>query len=64
MKYRSDDLIGYVIYREMAQFIERKHNRMFLELITSKFQKYQENEKGMSVYWFLIQRIEGGSNRT
>jgi hypothetical protein len=57
LRYLPEDLIKYVIYHEMVHLIERKHNERFWDLVSRKFKNYQENEKDLLVYWFLIQEM-------
>lgn len=55
LKYLPDNLIEYVIFHEMVHLIERKHNNHFWKLIAKKFNNYEEIEKELFEYWFLIQ---------
>jgi len=57
MRYLPDDLIRYIVFHEMVHLIERRHNERFWRLISSKFSKYEEMEKNLFVYWFLIHKI-------
>lgn len=57
MRYLPKCLIEYVIYHEMVHLLERKHNKRFWSIVSSKFKNYQEYEKDLFVYWFLIQRV-------
>lgn len=56
LKYLPGNLIGYVIFHEMAHLIERKHNERFWKIIEEKFSDHQKKEKDLLVYWFLIQK--------
>jgi len=58
LKYLPDNLIEYVIFHEMVHLIERKHNDHFWKIITNKFDNYEEFEKELFEYWFLIQKNE------
>ena len=56
MKYLPLNLIEYVIFHELAHLIEKKHNKNFWSIISKKFDNYEELEKELFVYWFLIQK--------
>ena len=57
LRYLPDSLIEYVIYHEMVHLIEKKHNERFWRFISNKFENYNENEKELFEYWFLIQKV-------
>ncbi len=57
LKYLPDDLIEYVIFHEMIHLTERKHNEHFWRVISTKFDNYEEKEKELFEYWFLIQKV-------
>lgn len=59
LKHLPKTLIEYVIYHEMTHLIQKNHNDKFWKIISSKFKNYQEKEKELLVYWFLIQNIIG-----
>ncbi|MBU4075475.1 MAG: M48 family metallopeptidase, partial [Euryarchaeota archaeon] len=56
LKYLPENLIEYVIFHEMVHLIERKHNKLFWKFIAIKFDNYEEKEKELFEYWFLIQK--------
>jgi predicted metal-dependent hydrolase len=56
LKYLPQDTIEYIIYHETAHSIERKHNEKFWSIINKKFPDYQNKEKDLLTYWFLIQQ--------
>ncbi len=56
LKYLPDNLIQYVIFHEMIHVIQRKHNEHFWRIISTKFDNYEEKEKELFEYWFLIQK--------
>ncbi|MCX9074930.1 MAG: M48 family metallopeptidase [Candidatus Methanoperedens sp.] len=56
LKYLPENLIEYVIFHEMVHLIERKHNKLFWKFIATKFDNYEEKEKELFEYWFLIQK--------
>jgi len=51
------NLIEYVVFHEMIHLIERKHNGHFWKIISKKFDNYEEKEKELFEYWFLIQKL-------
>ena len=57
LRYLPKNLIEYVIFHEMVHLIERKHNERFWGLISNKFENYNEKEKELFEYWFLIHKI-------
>lgn len=57
LKYLPEDLIEYVIFHELVHLIERKHNEQYWNIVSQKFEDYQEKEKDLLVYWFLIQKV-------
>ncbi len=57
LKYLPDNLIEYVIFHEMIHLKERKHNEHFWKIIATKFDNYEEKEKELFQYWFLIQKV-------
>jgi len=58
MRYLPLNLIEYVIFHELAHLIEKKHNKNFWSIISKKFDNYEELEKELFVYWFLIQKTK------
>lgn len=57
LKYLPDNLIEYVIFHEMIHLIERKHNGHFWKIMATKFDNYEEKEKELFEYWFLIHGV-------
>lgn len=55
LKYLPNDLIEYVIFHEIAHFIERKHDKRFWGIILKRFNNYEKLEKDLLIYWFSIQ---------
>lgn len=55
MKYIPPKLIEYVIFHELTHLKEKRHNQYFWEAISKKFPDYEEKEKYLLIYWFLIQ---------
>jgi len=58
LKFLPEELISYIIYHETAHNIERKHNENFWNLIKRKHPDYENRERSLLTYWFLIQRID------
>ena len=54
MRYLPEHLIEYVAFHEITHIIEKRHNERFWNIISSRFKDYQEMEKEMFIYWFLI----------
>jgi len=63
-KYLPDNLIEYIVYHEIAHSIERKHNEKFWNIITKKFPDYQNKEKDLLTYWFIIQKTANTQKAT
>jgi len=55
LRYLPENLIEYVIFHEIVHLIEKKHNEQFWKIISRRFENYQEMEKELFVYWFLLQ---------
>jgi len=55
LRYLPEDLVEYVIFHEIIHLIEKKHNERFWRIISGKFKNYQEMEKELFIYWFLLQ---------
>ncbi|MEM3859804.1 MAG: YgjP-like metallopeptidase domain-containing protein [Saccharolobus sp.] len=55
-KYLPQDLIEYIIYHEIVHSIERRHNEKFWNIITKKYPDYQNKERDLLTYWFIIQK--------
>ncbi len=60
-KYLPHDLIEYIIYHEITHSIERKHNQNFWNIVVKKFPDYENKEKDLLVYWFIIQKTMNSS---
>ena len=56
MKHLPEQLIGYIIYHELAHLIEKRHNEKFWRIISRKYPDYQKLENQLLAYWFLIMR--------
>jgi predicted metal-dependent hydrolase len=56
LRYLPEDLISYIVYHETAHNLERKHNENFWALIKRKHSDFQNKEKSLLTYWFLIQK--------
>jgi len=61
LKYLPQDTIEYIIYHEITHSIERKHNENFWNLINRKHPNYQNKEKNLLTYWFLIQKTQANN---
>lgn len=56
LKHLPQDIIEYITYHEITHSIERKHNEKFWNIINKKFPDYQNKEKDLLTYWFIIQK--------
>jgi predicted metal-dependent hydrolase len=54
MKFLPSRLIRYVICHEIIHLKERRHNGQFWEMVSKKFNNYQDLEKDLFVYWFQV----------
>jgi hypothetical protein len=57
LRYLPNDLIEYVVFHEVLHLKERNHNERFWNIISSRFENWQEKEKELLVYWFLTQDL-------
>jgi predicted metal-dependent hydrolase len=55
MKYLPDHLIKYVISHEITHLKEKRHNGQFWEIVSRRFNNYEDLERDLFVYWFRIQ---------
>lgn len=55
LKFLPKRLIEYVVFHEMVHLKERKHSQGFWSIVSKKFKNYQDKEKELFVFWFLIQ---------
>jgi predicted metal-dependent hydrolase len=56
LRHLPKGLIEYVIFHEMTHLTQKKHNEAFWKKIGTKVRDYQEKERELLVYWFLIQK--------
>lgn len=54
MRHLPGDLIEYIIFHEMTHVIEKRHNENFWKVVSERFSDYQDRERDLFVYWFLI----------
>lgn len=59
MKHLPIQLIKYVILHETAHLIEKRHNERFWEEISKHYKNYQEKERELFIFWFLIAKNIG-----
>lgn len=62
LRYLPNSLIDYIIFHELNHLKERKHNSTFWSLIKVKYPNYQEKEKELLIYWFLVQEKKNDNN--
>lgn len=54
MRHLPEYLIEYIIFHEMTHAAEKRHNENFWRIIAERFQDYQDRERDLFIYWFLI----------
>lgn len=54
LKYLPEDLICYVVFHEFCHLIIPRHNKKFWFLVSQKFANYEQLERKLFGYWFLI----------
>ncbi|HEY0196263.1 MAG TPA: M48 family metallopeptidase [Methanobacterium sp.] len=59
LKYLPENLIGYIIFHELAHLIEMSHNRRFQNLISAEFPDYKELEDELFIYWLKVKEYVG-----
>jgi len=64
LRLLPDDLIGYIVFHEIAHNLERKHNDNFWALVNKRYLNHNEKEKDLLTYWFLIQGKQTSSSST
>jgi len=53
-KHLPEQLLGYIIYHEMVHLFEKRHTEKFWKLVSKRYANYQELERKLLAYWFLI----------
>jgi predicted metal-dependent hydrolase len=54
MRFLPDYVLRYVIFHEIADLKDKRHNDKFWKRISKIFNNYQDLEKDMFVYWFQV----------
>lgn len=54
LKYLPENLIRYVVFHEFCHLIVSGHNKKFWFLVSQRFPNYQQLERKLFGYWFLI----------
>jgi len=54
MKYLPEKLLKYIVFHEIAHLKQKKHNDIFWEIISRKFNNYEDLEKELFIYWFKL----------
>jgi predicted metal-dependent hydrolase len=57
LKYLPSYLIEYVIHHELTHIMERKHDKRFWSMVSSKYPNYKKLEDELSIYWFLVKDL-------
>jgi len=52
--FLPENLIEYLVFHEIAHLIELNHSKQFWAIIDSKFPRYKEIEKELSIYWLAV----------
>lgn len=60
LKYLPDRVIAYVIYHEMLHLFEKRHNAIFWRKISEKYPDWEDLEKDLFIYWFVVQKLVAG----
>jgi len=55
-RFLPEKLIEYIIFHEIAHFLNFKHDKKFWEIIESRYRNYKKYEQELSGYWFLLAR--------
>jgi predicted metal-dependent hydrolase len=54
LKYLPSNLIEYIVYHELAHLIEMGHNKKFWNLISNRFNDYNEKENELLIYYMIL----------
>lgn len=54
MKHLPVYLIEYIIFHEIVHTLEKRHNEHFWKIVAGRFSDYQDRERDLFIYWFLI----------
>jgi len=57
LKYLPSHLIEYVVHHEVTHIMERKHDKRFWSMASSKYPNYKKMEEELSIYWFLVRDL-------
>jgi predicted metal-dependent hydrolase len=57
LKYLPSYLIEYVVHHELTHIIDRKHDKRFWSMVSSKYHNYKKLEEELSIYWFLVKDL-------
>jgi predicted metal-dependent hydrolase len=55
MRHLPDRLLNYVIFHELIHLREKRHNGKFWEIVSRRFNNFEDLERDLFVYWFRIQ---------
>mgnify|MGYP001093016330 CR=1 FL=1 len=59
MRHLPEHLVKYIIFHEIIHLKEKKHNDRFWDVVSKRFNNYQELERDLFVYWFqVVKRIQ------
>jgi predicted metal-dependent hydrolase len=54
MRHLPEHLVKYIIFHEITHLKEKRHNDRFWDVVSRRFNNYQDLEKDLFVYWFKI----------
>jgi len=55
-KHLPEQLLGYILYHEMVHLFEKRHTKKFWKLVSKRYANYQELERKLLAYWFLMMK--------
>lgn len=62
MKYLPEKLLKYIVFHEIAHLKQKRHNDIFWEIISRKFNNYEDLEKELFIYWFKLASDDSSIN--
>lgn len=62
MKHLPEHLLKYIVFHEIAHLKQKRHNDIFWEIISRKFNNYEDLEKELFIYWFKLASDDSSIN--
>ena len=56
LSYLPEDLIEYVLFHELTHLREKRHNGEFFRLISLRYPDYENRERELLTWWFVVQK--------